>query len=69
MLGLDTLAKEHPGVAGMVFVAQDASLAHAKNKLEGKKGCQDVFVTEDGASDKPVQGWLTNVDIEGYSRI
>ncbi len=68
-LGLDGLVKEHPAVRSLVFIAPGASLADAKNSLAGKPGCQDIFVTENAAPDKPVQGWLTNVDIEEYSKV
>ena len=51
------------------FVKTDASLAAAKEAMAGKPGCQDVFVTETGAADEPVLGWLTNVVIAKFARV
>jgi hypothetical protein len=45
------------------LVSVNGTLADAKREMEKVPGAQDVFVTEDGSSNKPVLGWLTNVDI------
>ncbi len=52
----------------IAFVSIDESLADAKNAMERLVGCQDVFVTADGHPDKPVKGWLTNVEITKYAK-
>lgn len=43
------------------FIELSASLYDAKMRMEGTRGCQDVFVTVDGKSTSPVEGWLPNV--------
>jgi hypothetical protein len=58
----------HPGIREIVqksiaFVSKDATLTQAKEKMEQVKNCQDVFVTETGASNEPVIGWLLNTEI------
>lgn len=58
----DPAIKELVG-ASMAFVPKDATLEDAKNKMEETKNCRDVFITETGEQDKPVIGWLTNIDI------
>ncbi|MCI4643823.1 MAG: hypothetical protein MRY64_03460 [Hyphomonadaceae bacterium] len=44
-----------------VFIKRTATLQDAKAAMEGKRGCQDVFVTGDGNKESPVEGWLPNV--------
>ena len=51
------------------WVAQDATLADAKAKMEAIEGCQDVFVTATGKADEPILGWLTNADIARKAKI
>lgn len=51
------------------FVSVDESLAEAKKEMESVENCQDVFVTDDGSSNKPVLGWLTNIDIAKHLRV
>ena len=51
------------------FISVNDSLAEAKNAMEKLAGCQDVFVTEDGTANKPVKGWLTNIEIAKYSKV
>ena len=50
-------------VSKIGWVAQGATLADAKAKMEGTPNCQDVFVTNTGAATEPVLGWITNADI------
>ena len=40
-----------------------ANLADAKFLIDNTTDCSDVFVTEEGARDTKVLGWITNVDI------
>jgi hypothetical protein len=54
-------------VSKFALVAQTATLADAKAKMEGTPECQDVFVTADG-NEGPVLGWITNADIAKKSR-
>jgi hypothetical protein len=53
----------------MAFVAIDRTLADAKTAMEAVNDCQDVFVTEDGSRDKPVLGWIMNVDIAKRAKV
>lgn len=67
----DTLAKflagrkEHGlefGVdRGFVVVAETATLAEAKRKMEGQPPCSDIFVTKRGGPDEPLTGWISNI--------
>ena len=41
-------------------VAEAASLADAKAKMDAKPSCEDVFVTKTGATSDPVIGWITD---------
>ena len=45
------------------FVKIDATIADARTAMLALKGAQDVFVTQTGKADAPVEGWLTNLDI------
>lgn len=47
----------------LAFVSVDATLGDAKRLMELTENCQDVFVTQNGRKEKPVLGWLTNIDI------
>jgi hypothetical protein len=51
------------------IVAQTATLADAKRAMESLPWCQDVFVSQSGASAEPVVGWVTNAIIEANSRV
>lgn len=44
-------------------VSRCASIADAKRAMTAIPGCQDVFVTENGAKEQTVLGWLTDRDI------
>jgi hypothetical protein len=44
-------------------VAINRTLRDAKTAMESQKGCQDVFVTQTGAANEKVLGWITNVGI------
>jgi len=66
-LTLDDFLK-HPGIRklvadSLVFVPPSETLADAKLKMEKTEHCKDIFVTENGRSDEPVKGWLTNTEI------
>ena len=65
---------ETPGMRELVqhslcFVPIGATLTEAKDNMEKTENCQDVFVTEHGNPDEPVQGWLTNVELLRYSKM
>jgi len=47
----------------IAFVSSKTTLGDAKAAMEKTKNCQDVFVTENGRSEEPVIGWLTNTEI------
>ncbi len=53
----------------MAFVSIDGTLADAKKAMEQKSKAQDVFITKNGRSTEPVEGWLTNVDISKHIKI
>lgn len=46
---------------GFVVVAEMATLAEAKRKMEGQPTCSDIFVTKRGGPDEPLTGWISNV--------
>ena len=50
-------------VSKIGWVAESATLADAKAKMEGTPNCQDVFVTPSGGKDEAVLGWVMNADI------
>jgi hypothetical protein len=52
----------------IAFVHLEGTLADAKDRMEKITGCQDVFVTADGSPGKPVEGWLTNIDISKHAK-
>ena len=52
----------------IAFVGTSETLADAKKAMEGKPGCQDVFVTTTGQAAAPVAGWITNVVIAKSSK-
>ena len=47
----------------IAYIALDATLADAKAKMDAIPDCQDVIITDTGDADKPVRGWLTNIQI------
>ena len=47
----------------MAFVPAGAMLSEAKELMERTPNCQDVFVTEHGLPNEPVQGWLTDAEL------
>jgi len=51
------------------YVSKDASLLEVQNKINNSKYCQDVLVTEDGSSSKPVIGWITNNKINELGKV
>lgn len=55
-------------VTKIAWVAQTATLADAKAKMEGTPDCQDVFITDSGDAKEPVLGWVTNADIAKKAR-
>jgi hypothetical protein len=50
-------------------VPQTATLADAKRAMESTPWCQDIFVTQGGARNEPIVGWITNVIIEANSQV
>jgi hypothetical protein len=50
----------------IAFVASKATLEDAKAEMEKTSNCQDVFVTQTGKADEPIQGWLTNTEISKH---
>jgi hypothetical protein len=58
----------HDIVSKIAWVAQTATLADAKAKMEGKPDCQDVFVTSTGSDEEAVLGWITNADLAKRAR-
>ena len=64
--GDDTIKENIQKVA---FVAKDSDLAAAKSAMERIDGCQDAIVTASGNRAEPVIGWITNVEIERFSKV
>jgi hypothetical protein len=62
---LSELVADFPWLTENSFatVSPDASAAQAKDAMEQKKGCADVFVTMNGTPATPVSYWITNVDL------
>ena len=53
----------------IVYVQKDISLAKANEERKRIVDCQDIIVTDTGKQDGKVIGYLTNVDIDKYSRL
>jgi hypothetical protein len=49
-----------PGKA-FVVVAEGASIAEAKLRMDRAPFCQDIFVTANGSADESLLGWVSNV--------
>ena len=47
----------------IAFVSVHGTLADAKAAMESKPLSQDVIVTQSGASDEPMMGWISNIII------
>jgi hypothetical protein len=45
------------------FVSIGSTLGDAKVQMNATPNCYDVFVTENGSSSEPIQGWITDVII------
>jgi hypothetical protein len=65
-LTLADLFSRQPKVRDMfagtaAFVAGGATLGDAKIQMNATPKCYDVFVTENGKSDGPILGWITDV--------
>jgi CBS domain-containing protein len=52
----------------VVFVSKDVSLAKANEERKKIADCRDIFVTENGSKDGKVIGYLSDFDIDKYSR-
>jgi hypothetical protein len=62
----------HPGLSELIinttgFISEKSTLSEAKLKMKETKNCQDIIITQNGSSDEPVIGWLTNSDINKLS--
>lgn len=54
---------------GYGVIAEKASLADAKQAMDRRPGCQDVFVTKGGTDKEPIIGWITNVIIAENAKV
>ena len=52
--------------SGFVVVSQKTSLKEAKEKMEKNPSCKDIFITENGTSDEPIIGWISNIRLSKY---
>ena len=52
----------------VVFITRDISLAKADEERKKKLNCRDIIVTDSGKEDGVVIGYLTEVDIDKFSR-
>lgn len=50
-------------VSAIVFVSPKANLGEVKIQMDATPKCRDAFVTESGLPNRPVLGWLTNLDL------
>jgi hypothetical protein len=70
-LTLDDLVKDailKDWVSNIVFIPASVSVAEAKKRMEERKGCQDLIVTQNGGRSEPMLGWMTNTDIGRLSK-
>jgi hypothetical protein len=51
---------------GFIVVAEDNTIAEAKQELEKIRSCQDIFITKDGKPDEILLGWISNVRMVKY---
>jgi uncharacterized integral membrane protein len=51
---------------GFVVVSRTNTVEEALNKMNSIKGCQDVFITDNGKETGEVIGWLTNTLINRF---
>jgi hypothetical protein len=58
LLGVPAL--KHVLEKSFEVVAEQASLADAKAKMDANPICEDVFVTKSGVANEPVIGWITD---------
>jgi hypothetical protein len=54
---------------GVEFIAQDASLFDAQQKMIKNKKCQDVFITNTGSRTEAVIGWITSVIVTDNAKV
>ena len=48
---------------GVKFVREDANLSDAKVLMKNYSACNDVFITQTGAANEPILGWITEKTI------
>lgn len=71
-LNLKDMITDNPGKfsfeanEGFIVVSKTNTVEEAVNKMNGIKGCQDVFVTDNGKETGEVVGWLTNTLINRF---
>jgi len=66
---LSSMAKEGMGFEvgqGFVLAAAGETIAAAKARLESLPMCQDIFITQQGKSDEPLLGWVSNIRLSKY---
>ena len=51
---------------GFIVVAEDTTIADAKQRMEKISSCQDIFISKKGASDEPLTGWISNLRLGKY---
>ena len=51
---------------GFIVVAEDTTIADAKQRMEKISSCQDIFITKKGAGDEPLTGWISNLRLGKY---
>ena len=52
----------------VVFIGKDITLAKANEERKKNPDCRDIFVTDNGNKDGKVIGYLTDFDIDKYSK-
>jgi hypothetical protein len=66
---LSSMAKEGMGFEvgqGFVLAAAGETIAAAKARLESLPMCQDILITQQGKSDEPLLGWVSNIRLSKY---
>ena len=51
---------------GFIVVAEDSTIADAKQRMEQISTCQDIFISKKGTSNEPLTGWVSNLRLGKY---
>ena len=51
---------------GFIIVSEDTSLGSAKQSLQNRPSCQDIYITKGGTTKEKLTGWISNIRMERY---